>query len=50
MQYRIRELRAEKNIAKLREVEVLISRGLTPPEASRQTGISIQTFFRWRME
>jgi len=42
--------KAEKNIQKLREVEVLISQGMNPPEASRQAGISIRTFYRWRME
>lgn len=39
----------EKNIRKLKEVEMLISRGSTPPEASQQAGISIRTFYRWRM-
>lgn len=38
----------EKNIRKLKEVEVLISQGLTPPEASRQSGISIRTYYRYR--
>ena len=42
--------KAEKNIQKLREVEVLISQGLNPPEASKQAGISIRTFYRWRKE
>jgi len=42
--------KAEKNIQKLRKVEVLISQGLNPPEASRQAGISIRTYYRWRKE
>ena len=47
---RPRKLTAEKNIRKLKEVEVLISQGMIPPEASRQKGISIRTFYRWRRE
>ena len=38
----------EKNIRKLKEVEMLISRGLAPSEAFRQNGISIRTFYLWR--
>ena len=38
----------EKNIRKLKKVEVLISQGLTPPEASRHSGISIRTYYRYR--
>ena len=40
----------EKNIRKLKEIEILISQGLNPPEASRKSGISIRTFYRWRRE
>jgi len=39
----------EKNIRKLKEVEVLISQGLPPPAAAQMVGISIRTFYRWRM-
>ena len=42
--------KAERNIQKLREVEVLISQGVTPPDASRHAGISIRTFYRWRKD
>ncbi|MCH7887370.1 MAG: transposase, partial [Candidatus Marinimicrobia bacterium] len=37
-------------IQKLKEVEVLISQGVNPPDASRQAGISIRTFYRWRKD
>ena len=47
---RTRKYTTEKNIRKLKEVEVLISQGMNPPEASRQTGISIRTFYRWRKD
>ena len=40
----------EKNISKLKEIEVLISQGLNPPEISGQIGISIWPFYRWRKE
>lgn len=38
----------EQIIYKLREAEVLISQGLTTPEAARQVGIVEQTYYRWR--
>ena len=40
----------EKNINKLKEVEVLISQGMSPHEASRQAGISLRTYYRWRKD
>jgi putative transposase len=40
----------EQIISKLREAEVLISQGKTAAEASRTTGISEQTYYRWRRE
>ena len=40
----------EKIIVKLREAEVLISQGMDADEASRQIGVSRQTFYRWRKE
>ncbi len=40
----------EKIIRKLREAEVLISQGMDALEASRQIGVSRQTFYRWRKE
>ena len=41
---------AEQVINKLREAEVAISAGSTVAEASRQTGVTQQTFYRWRTE
>jgi len=40
----------EQIIRVLREVEVLISQGMTTPEATRQAGIVVQTYYRWRKE
>ena len=40
----------EQNIRKLRGAEVLISQGMDAYEASRQIGVSRQTFYRWRKE
>ncbi len=47
---RPRKFSPEKIILKLREAEVLISQGMDVPEASRQVGVSRQTFYRWRKE
>jgi len=40
----------EQIIGKLREGEVLLSQGATVAEASRQLGITEQTYYRWRRE
>ena len=37
-------------IGKLREVEVLVAKGATVAEASRQIGVTEQTLYRWRNE
>ena len=47
---RPRKFTTEKVIIKLREAEVLISQGMDVYEASRQIGVSRQTFYRWRKE
>ena len=47
---RPRKFSTEKIIVKLREAEVLISQGMDAREASRQIGVSRQTFYRWRKE
>ena len=47
---RPRKYSTEKIIIKLREAEVLISQGLDADDASRQIGVSRQTFYRWRKE
>ena len=38
----------EQNISKLREAEVLLSQGKTVAQASKQLGVSEQTYYRWR--
>lgn len=38
---------AEQINSKLREAEVLISRGITIPEMPKTLGISHQTYYRW---
>jgi putative transposase len=40
----------EQIINKLREAEVLISQGSTIGVASRQIGVTEQTYYRWRRE
>jgi putative transposase len=40
----------EQIINKLREIDVLISQGITAPEASRKVGITEQTYYRWCRE
>ena len=40
----------EQIIGNLREVEIAQSKGLTIPEAARQTGVTEQTYYRWRKE
>ena len=47
---RPRKFSAEQIIVRLREAEVLISQGMDADEASRQIGVSRQTFYRWRKE
>ena len=40
----------EQIINKLREAEILLSRGSTVAEASRQLRVTEQTYYRWRKE
>jgi len=40
----------EQIINKLREAEILLSRGSTTAEASRKIGVTEQTYYRWRRE
>ena len=40
----------EQVINKLREAEVALTQGSTVAEASRQIGVTEQTFYRWRNE
>lgn len=41
---------AEEIVNKLREADVLIARGQTVAQASKQIGVADQTYFRWRRE
>lgn len=41
---------AEKIIHKLREVEVVISQGVSVKQASRPCGITDRTYYKWRKE
>lgn len=43
-----KEFTSEQIIAKLREAEVLLSKGQTVVDIVRQMGISEQTYYRWR--
>jgi len=40
----------EQIINKLREAEILLSKGSSVTEASRQPGVTEQTYYRWRKE
>ena len=40
----------EQVINKLREAEVVLAQGRTVDDASRQNGVTEQTFYRWRNE
>ncbi len=40
----------EQIVRKLREAEVLISKGNTVGQASRQLGVTEQTYYRWRKQ
>ncbi len=40
----------EEIVAKLRQVDVVVSQGTSMAEAIRQIGVSEVTFYRWRQE
>jgi putative transposase len=40
----------EEIVAKLRQVDVLVSQGQSLADAIRQTGVSEVTYYRWRQE
>jgi len=41
---------AEQIINKLREAEVLLSKGTKVPQVCRKPGVTEQTYYRWRKE
>lgn len=44
------KIKPEEVIAILRQVEVMISQGKTVPMACRDSGITEQTYYRWRKQ
>ena len=45
-----RRYKAEEIVTVLRQVEVAIANGKTTPVACRESGITEQTYYRWRRE
>lgn len=41
---------AEEIVNKLREAEVLLAKGASVAQASKQIGVSDQTYYKWRRE
>jgi putative transposase len=41
---------AEQIVSKLRQIEVLMTQGKTAALASREVGVSEQSYYRWRKE
>ena len=41
---------SEEIITKLREVEIMVSKGSTIGESSKRIGITEQTYYRWRKQ
>jgi putative transposase len=42
--------KAEEIVAKLRQVDVLVSQGTRVPDAVRSIGVTDVTYYRWRRE
>ena len=40
----------EQIVGKLRQIEVLVGQGKTVPLACKESGVTAQTFYRWRKE
>ena len=45
-----KNFKVEQIIPKLREAEVMIAKGNSVAEASKQIGVTDQTYYRWRKE
>ena len=45
-----KKFEAGQIIGHLRTIEVLLSKGKTAAEASREVGVTEQTYYRWRRE
>ena len=46
----IRKYKPEQIVTVLRQIEVQIVNGKTPPQACKEAGIHAQTYYRWRKE
>ena len=46
----IRKHRPEEIIAKLREAEVMLAKGVKVPEVCKALDVTEQTYYRWRKE
>ena len=47
---KVRKHTAEQIVNLLRQIEVAVANGKTTPAASREAGITEQTYYRWRKE
>jgi len=45
-----KKFKAEEIVMKLREIELMISKGSDTGQACRQAGITEQTYYRWRKQ
>ena len=45
-----KRLKPEEIVSKLRQVEVLMGRGMSRLDAIRQIGVVEQTYYRWRKQ
>ena len=45
-----KRFKAEEIVLKLREIEIAMSKGMDAVQASRQAGVSEQSYYRWRKE
>ena len=46
----MKRYKAEQIVTLLRQIEVEIANGKTPPQACRDAQITVQTYYRWRKE
>src|SRR6202034_241398 len=46
----IKRYKPEQIVTMLRQIEVSIANGKTPPQACKEAEITMQTFYRWRKE
>lgn len=45
-----KRFKAEEIVMKLREIELALGKGMDTADACRQTGISEQSYYRWRKQ